>query len=61
MLASNLYIAHLQTIKNYAAKEGVTPSYIYKLAKENKMQIVIIDGVQFVDTKKYPVLPTKKQ
>ena len=51
---------NLQTIKNYAAKEGVTPSYIYKLAKENKMQIVNIDGVQFVNLKQYPILPTRK-
>jgi hypothetical protein len=30
------------------------------LAKENKMEIVIIDGMQFVNLKQYPVLPTKK-
>jgi len=50
----------LQTIKNFALQEGVTPSYIYKLAKEKKMQILSIDGVKFVDTKQFPVLPTKK-
>lgn len=50
----------LKTVKNYANTNAVTPSYIYKLAKENKMQIVNIDGVQFVNTKQYPVLPTKK-
>lgn len=49
----------LQTIKNYAVKNGITPSYIYKLVKESKMQAVMIDGVQFIDTKKYPKLPTK--
>ena len=60
MIAKQLDVTTLQTIKHYAAKEGVTPSYIYKLAKENKMQIVNIDGVQFVNTKQYPVIPTKK-
>lgn len=47
----------LKTIKNYAVGEGVTPSYIYKLVKEHKMQLVTIDGVKFVDTKQFPVLP----
>jgi hypothetical protein len=53
-------IESLQTIKNFALRESVTPSYIYKLAKEKKMEILSIDGVKFVDTKKFPVLPTKK-
>lgn len=50
----------LQTIKNYATKTGVTPSYIYKLEKEKKIQVVKIDGVKFIDIKKNPVIPTKK-
>ncbi len=50
----------LLTVKNYAVREGVTASYIYKLVKENKMRVVTIDGVQFVDSKQYPTLPTKK-
>jgi hypothetical protein len=60
MKAQQIDIQTLQTIKNYAVLNSVTPSYIYKLAKENKMQIVNIDGVQFVNTQQYPVLPTKK-
>ena len=32
-------ITNLQTIKNYAKSEGVTPSYIYKLEKEGKMDL----------------------
>jgi hypothetical protein len=52
-------VTNLQTIKNYAVKNGITPSYIYKLIKEEKMKVVMIDGVQFVDTKQYPKLPTK--
>jgi hypothetical protein len=60
MIASKIDITSLQTIKHYAALNNVTASYIYKLAKEQKMQIVNIDGVQFVNTKEYPVLPTRK-
>ncbi len=50
-------ISKLMTIKNYALKESVTPAYIYKLIKESKMDAFIIDGVQFVDITKYPVIP----
>ena len=53
-------VTKLQSIKNYAMKNKVTPAYIYKLIKESKMQAFIIDGVQFIDTLKYPVLPTAK-
>jgi len=60
MKVSDFNFDFLKTIKHFATKEGVTPSYIYKLAKENKMKIVNIDGVQFVNTKQYPILPTKK-
>ena len=45
------------TVKNYAMKEKVTTAYIYKLMKSEKMQPVMIDGVQFVDTIKYPTIP----
>lgn len=47
----------LKTIKNFALGEGVTPSYIYKLVKEGKMSLVLIDGMKFVDTEKYPSIP----
>lgn len=47
----------LKTVKNFAVGEGVTPSYIYKLVKEGKMQLVLIDGVKFVDTSKYNSIP----
>lgn len=47
----------LKTIKNFALSEGVTPSYIYKLVKEHKMELVLIDGVRFVDTSKFPTIP----
>lgn len=47
----------LQTVKNYAVNRNVTASYIYKLVKEGKMQLIMIDGVKFVDTKDYPSIP----
>jgi hypothetical protein len=47
----------LMTIKNYAMREGVTPSYIYKLEKEGKMNCFLIDGIKFVAIDKFPSLP----
>jgi hypothetical protein len=47
----------LKTVKNFAVGHNVTASYIYKLVKEGKMQLVMIDGVKFVDTKDYPSIP----
>lgn len=47
----------LKTVKNFALGEGVTASYIYKLVKEGKMQLIMIDGVKFVDTAKFPSIP----
>jgi hypothetical protein len=47
----------LKTVKNFALGERVTPSYIYKLVKENKMDLVLIDGMKFVDTSKYATIP----
>jgi hypothetical protein len=54
--AQRTNIDSLKTIKNYALGNSVTPSYIYKLAKEQKIETVSIDGVQFVDTQKFPSL-----
>lgn len=48
---------NLMSIKNYADREGVTASYIYKLEKKGTMELFQIDGVKFVDIKKYPSLP----
>jgi len=47
----------LKTVKNYALGEGVTASYIYKLVKEGKMKVIVIDGVRFVDTQVFPTIP----
>lgn len=53
-------VKNLLTIKHYALRNNVTPSYIYKLVKEQKMEIVNIDGVKFVDKVAFPTLPNKK-
>lgn len=50
-------VSRLMTIKNYALRESVTTSYIYKLIKAGKMQPCVIDGVQFIDTREFPYLP----
>ena len=47
----------LMTIKNYADKENVTTSYIYKLIKEGKMNSFVIDGIQFIQVDKFPAIP----
>lgn len=44
---------NLKTVRNYAESISKTPAYIYKLEKEHKMDLVLIDGVKFVDTTKY--------
>jgi hypothetical protein len=41
-------------------QEQVTPSYIYKLAKEKRLSLVVIDGVRFVDRSKFPTIPDRK-
>jgi len=58
-------IKNLLTIKNYALKEKVTSAYIYKLIKENKLDVVHIDGVFFIDVVKFPsiqmIIPKSKK
>jgi hypothetical protein len=50
-------IKKLKTIKNFALNEGVTPAYIYKLIKIGKMDSYAIDGIQFIETDKFPSIP----
>lgn len=52
-------IDNLKTIKNYALREQVTPSYIYKLVKEKRIKVVVIDGVQFVNIAEFPTIAKK--
>ena len=47
----------LKTVKNFALGFSVTPAYIYKLVKDGKMNLVLIDGVRFVDTSVYKSIP----
>lgn len=47
----------LRTVKHFAISKDVTPSYIYKLVKEGKMELIMIDGVKFVDIQKFPSIP----
>lgn len=51
----------LKTVKNFAVGHDVTASYIYKLVKEGKMELISIDGVAFVDTAKYRGIPVVKR
>ncbi len=50
-------VSGLMTIKNYALRESVTTSYIYKLIKAGTMTPLIIDGVQFIEVNKFPTIP----
>ncbi len=38
----------LRTFKTYAKDYGLTVQRIYQLAKEKKLDIVVIDGVRFI-------------
>ena len=50
----------LMTIKNYATKYKITTSYVYKLIKSGDLEPVLIDGVKFIDTLKFPNPPNKR-
>lgn len=52
-------IENLLTVKNYSEKHRITTSYVYKLIKADKVEAVVIDGVQFIDVVKFPI-PNKK-
>jgi hypothetical protein len=54
-------VSKLKTVKNYANDEGVTAAYIYKLIKEGKMDCFIIDGVQFIETDRFPTIPVVRR
>lgn len=38
----------LKTVTNYSKEIGVTRQTVYNMAKDNKVKIVVIDGVQFI-------------
>lgn len=60
-MRKQLDISKLRTIKNYAVKNNVTPTYIYKLIKEGKLKVVMIDNVQFIDSLEYPSLKLQRK
>jgi hypothetical protein len=60
MESNKVDISNLKSVKNYALKEGVTTSYIYKLIKLKRMESLDIDGVKFIDIKKYPSIQNTK-
>lgn len=39
---------NLLTIRNYAKSQGITPTRVYQKFQEGSINIVEIDGVQFV-------------
>jgi hypothetical protein len=61
MKGKQVDISTLQTVKNYAVNFGITPAYIYKLVKEQRMSLFEIDGVKFVDTKQYATIPVENR
>ena len=50
-------LSNLMSVKNYADREKVTTSYIYKLIRENKMDSFSIDGIQFIEVDRFPTIP----
>ena len=50
-------LSNLMSVKNYAHRENVTTSYIYKLIRENKMDSFSIDGIQFIEVDRFPTIP----
>lgn len=61
MKSNKVNIDDLKTVKNYALDRKVSTTYIYTLTKANRMDLVTIDGVQFIDKKKWPELPTRSK
>ncbi len=51
--------SNLQTVKNYSLANKVSTTYIYQLIKATKLVAVVIDGVQFIDTAKFPKIPNR--
>lgn len=50
---------NLVTIRSYADLKGFTTQHVYRLIKEEKLTVVEIDGVKFIDQDKKPKLKTK--
>jgi len=61
MKTDKVNIDKLQTVKNFSLEHGVTTSYIYKLEKEGRMNLYLIDGVKFVQTDIYAGIPVNNR
>ncbi len=44
-----VYNDDIVTIRNFALSKRVTPAYLYKMEKEGKFNVIIIDGVKFAN------------
>ena len=53
-------IDNLKTVSSFAKSMNITPAYIYKMVKENKMKTIEIDGVHFIDITKTKFSTTRK-
>lgn len=49
MSEDDFEIENLLTVKNFAKQVGYSSANIYMLAKRNKLKIIDVDGVKFVD------------
>jgi hypothetical protein len=54
------YLSNLKTIANYGKSKNVTPARIYQLIASQDILPEIIDGIKFIDTTKYPSIPSKR-
>lgn len=50
---------HLQKVSTYAKNNNVTVTYINNLIREDKIKLILIDNVRFIDYKLFPKLPSK--
>lgn len=55
------FIKGLVSVKRYAEGFRVSTSYIYKLIRENRMDSIVIDGVHFIESAKYPDIPVQNR
>lgn len=54
-----LDVSNLISLRTWADKMGINHSYPAQLKKRRLLEIVEIDGKQFIDISKYPKVPTK--
>ena len=50
-------ISRLLSVSNYAKQHDVSPSYIYRLIREQRMSSLVISDVHFIDVIDYPSIP----